>query len=94
METYQFYPPKFRSVPMDYHVLRPGAWDCDHELLDVDARDRILIQDGIVFAIFSCKHCGRQLAQSLDEVTPPATWKGRPPRQTTARTRESVFAPA
>jgi hypothetical protein len=76
METYRFYPPQLRSTRFDYHVLRAGSEDCDHELLELDWRERISVQDGIVVVTFSCKRCGRQLGQSLDEVVSPASWKG------------------
>lgn len=94
MESYKFYPPQLRSTRMDYHVLRAGTRECDHEVLDLDWCDRILVQDGIVFVTFSCKHCGRQIGQSLDEVVPPASWKGgRLPRRT-PQSADSVLVPA
>jgi hypothetical protein len=94
MESYQFYPPQLRSTHMDYQVLRAGAPDCNHELLEVDWCDRIQVQDGIVFVTFSCKHCGRQLRQSLDEVVPPASWKGGHPPQRTPRILDSTLVVA
>jgi hypothetical protein len=92
METYRFYPPQLRSTGMEYQVLREGASNCNHELLEADWCDRILIQDGIVFVTFSCKHCGRQLAQPLDEVVSPASWKGGRPPQRSPRTPAIAMA--
>jgi hypothetical protein len=76
METYRYYPPQMRSTQMQYELIAAGAADCEHELLELDWRDRITIQDGLVFVLFSCKKCGRQICQSLEEVLPPANWKG------------------
>lgn len=76
METYTFYPPRLRPTQAAYHVLVAGKRGCAHELLDEDWRDRITVQEGIVFIRFTCKACGRQICQSLDEVVPPASWKG------------------
>lgn len=76
METYRYYPPQLRSTQVPYQVLTDGADDCEHEVLARDLRDSMLVQDGLIFVTFSCKHCGRQVCQSLEEVTPPATWKG------------------
>jgi hypothetical protein len=76
METYQYYPPQMRSTAMPYEVITEGAPGCRHELLDAGWHDRIAIQDGLVFVTFSCKRCGRQVCQSLEEVVPPASWKG------------------
>lgn len=92
METYRFYPPQLRSVQMEYHILRPGVRDCHHEPLTMDWCDRIMVQDGIVFVTFTCKHCGRQLAQSLDEIVSPASWKGGRPPQKTPQTPALVMA--
>ena len=81
METYRFYPPKMRSTQVPYQVLADGANDCEHEVLARDLKDCMLVQDGLIFVTFSCKHCGRQVCQSLEEVLPPASWKGgRPAR--------------
>ncbi len=76
METYTFYPPQLRYTQMPYQVIAPGAANCEHELFELDWCDRIFIQDGLVFVTFSCRHCGRQICQALDEVMPPASWKG------------------
>ena len=76
METYTFYPPQIKPTKVPYQVITQGTENCRHELGDNGWRDRISVRDGIVFISFSCKHCGRQLCQSLDEVSPPATWKG------------------
>ena len=75
IETYRYYPPQVRSTEVPYEVLTAGAADCEHELLELDWRDRITIQDGLVFVTFSCKNCGRQICQSLEEVLPPASWR-------------------
>jgi hypothetical protein len=56
--------------------MAPGAAHCHHELLENGWADRIVVRDGVVFITFSCKNCGRQLCQSLDEVIPPAGWNG------------------
>jgi hypothetical protein len=76
METYRYYPPQMRSTQMPYQVVVAGAQDCEHEVLARDWQDRMLVQDGLIFVSFSCKHCGRQVSQSLEEVLPPASWKG------------------
>jgi hypothetical protein len=76
METYRYYPPQMRSTAMPYEVVTAGATGCRHELLEADWQDRVAIRDGIVFVTFSCKKCGRQISQSLEEVLPPASWKG------------------
>lgn len=76
METYRYYPPQMRSTQMAYEVITAGTAECEHELLELDWRDRITIQDGLVFVTFSCEKCGRQICQSLEEVLPPASWKG------------------
>lgn len=76
METYRYYPPQLRSTHMPYQVITAGAPDCEHELLELDWCDRITIQSGLVFVTFSCKKCGRQICQSLEEVLPPVSWKG------------------
>jgi hypothetical protein len=76
METYRYYPPQMRSTQMPYEVITAGITNCEHELQELDWRDRISIQDGLVFVTFSCQKCGRQVCQSLEEVLPPASWKG------------------
>jgi hypothetical protein len=76
METYRYYPPQMQSTSMPYEVITAGAEGCEHELLEDGWRDRVAIQDGLVFVTFSCKRCGRQICQSLEEVLPPASWKG------------------
>jgi hypothetical protein len=76
METYTYYPPQVHSTQSAYYVLVAGTKGCAHELLDEDWRDRISVQDGIVFITYTCKACGRQICQSLEEAVPPATWKG------------------
>ena len=76
METYTFYPPQIPSTQVPYQVLAAGAVNCEHELLDDHWQDRTSVLDGIVFVKFSCKHCGRQICQSLEEVLPPTSWKG------------------
>lgn len=75
METYEFYPPQMQARCVAYHLLAAGAADCPHELLNDDWCARISVQDGIVFITFTCRHCGRQVCQSLDEVSPP-DWPG------------------
>ncbi len=75
METYRFYPPRVQSAEVPYHLQAAGEPDCRHELLDDAWCDRITIQDGIIFITYSCRHCGRQVCQSLDEVSPPG-WNG------------------
>jgi hypothetical protein len=75
METYTYYPPQMRPIQMPYHVLVAGASGCEHQLLDQDWRDQMAVRDGIVFITFTCKICGRQICQSLEEVLPPVTWK-------------------
>jgi hypothetical protein len=74
METYRYYPPRMRHTQMDYLELAPGANDCQHQLADQAWRDRVSVEDGIVFVTYSCKHCGRVVGQSFDQVQPPATW--------------------
>ena len=82
METYRFYPPQLRSKQVPYQVLADGANDCQHEVLACDLKDCMLLQDGLIFVTFTCKHCGRQVCQSLEEILPPASWKGgRLPRK-------------
>jgi hypothetical protein len=76
METYTYYPPRGLPTQMPYQILVEGEQGCEHQLLDQDWRDRITVQDGIVFITFTCRLCGRQICQSLEEVTPPRTWKG------------------
>jgi hypothetical protein len=76
METYRFYPPRMQPADIPYQVLSRGRASCRHELLDQPWQDRISVQDGIVFVTYSCKHCGRQLCQSLEEILPPAAWNG------------------
>ena len=74
METYAFYPPQMKPARVPYQVLAPGAEDCRHELLSDSWCERISVQDGVVFITFTCYHCGRQVCQSLDEVSPPKNW--------------------
>jgi hypothetical protein len=76
METYRLYPPQIKPTQVAYQLLATGVTSCRHELLDDDWCDRISVQDGIVFITFTCRHCGRQVCQSLDEVMPPSTWNG------------------
>ena len=76
METYAFYPPQLRPTRLPYQLIAAGVPGCRHELLDDNWQDRISVQDGIIFVTFSCKCCGRQICQSLEEVRPPASWKG------------------
>ena len=76
METYRYYPPQMRSTRVPYEVITAGAADCNHELQELDWCERIAIHDGLVFVTFSCEKCGRQISQSLEEVLPPASWKG------------------
>ena len=77
METYRFYPPRLLPKQVPYQVIARGRARCQHELLDQPWQDRITIQNEILFVTYSCKHCGRRLCQSLEEVVPPATWNGR-----------------
>lgn len=74
METYAFYPPQTKPTQVPYQVLTPGAEDCQHGLLGDSWCERIAVQDRVVFITFTCHHCGRQLCQSLDEVSPPENW--------------------
>lgn len=74
IETYRLYTPQMRSTQVHYQVIVPGAARCQHELLHEDWRDRIDIQNGIVFVTFSCEKCGRRICQSLEEVLPPVSW--------------------
>jgi hypothetical protein len=74
METYKFYPPQLKPTRVPYEVITAGAANCEHELADNDWCNSIAVQDGIVFVTFSCKHCGRQVSQSLEEVLPPKNW--------------------
>jgi hypothetical protein len=76
METYRFYPPQVRSTQLPYQLLSAGEATCHHELLEDAWCDRITVQDGILFVTYSCRRCGRQICQSLDEVTPPPGWNG------------------
>jgi hypothetical protein len=76
METYRFYPPQVRPTQVPYQLLAAGEESCRHELLDNAWCDRITVQDGVVFITYSCRHCGRKVCQSLDEVLPPG-WNGR-----------------
>jgi hypothetical protein len=92
METYRFYPPQMRSKRMPYQVIADGAADCEHELLELDWQERILVQDGLVFVLYSCKHCGRQLCQSLEEVVPPKSWKGGNSHQKSPRIVNALIA--
>jgi hypothetical protein len=75
METYKFYPPQLKPTRVPYEVITAGAANCEHELADNDWCNSIAVQDGIVFVTFSCQHCGRQVSQSLEEVSPPTSWK-------------------
>jgi hypothetical protein len=75
METYRFYPPQMSFEQVPYQELAPGLADCEHELLEDAWCDRVSVTDGIVFITFSCRHCQRQVCQSLDEVSPPASWR-------------------
>jgi hypothetical protein len=90
METYTYYPPRMHPTRMPYHVLVAGAQECEHKLLDQDWRDRISVQDGIVFITFTCRICGRQICQSLEEVSPPLTWKGGDSEPTSLFVQEAV----
>ena len=74
MGSYRFYPPQMRSATVPYEILAAGTAGCQHELLTDGWCDRISVQNGIVFATYTCRHCGRQVCQSLDEVSPPASW--------------------
>jgi hypothetical protein len=76
METYRFSPPQLKQEFIPYEVVDEGAADCQHKLLDQSWQERITVQDGIIFIVFSCARCGRKIVQSLDEVVPPATWIG------------------
>ena len=76
METYRFYPPHVRAKRMSYLVWDDGDRECQHELLEQNWQERILVQDGIVFVLYSCARCSRRVCQSLDEVIPPPTWIG------------------
>ena len=76
METYLLYPPQMTPARVPYQVLAPGAANCHHELLNDDWHERISVQAGVVFITFTCYHCGRQVCQSLDEVSPPESWNG------------------
>lgn len=76
METYSFYPPQLRSRQVPYHVLAQGTEGCQHQLLENNWQDRISVEDSVLFIAFTCRHCGRQICQSLDEVLPPASWNG------------------
>lgn len=75
METFRFYPPQLQSKRLPYQVFATGAADCQHQLLNDGWQDRVSVRDGVVFVTYSCKHCGRKVYQSLDEVLPPATWR-------------------
>ena len=88
METYAFYPPQLQSTRLPYQVLRAGSPLCRHELRDEDWRDRIAVENGVVFVTFSCRHCGRRICQSLDEVVPPWTLPGHAIHHTALRAAE------
>jgi hypothetical protein len=75
METYTLYPPQGISARVPYHVVAEGEPGCKHELEEASWQDSLAVQDGILFVYFSCRHCGRKLSQSFDEVLPPRTWK-------------------
>jgi hypothetical protein len=75
METYKLYPPQLTERQVPYEVVVAGAEDCQHELLENSWQERISVQDGVIFVRFSCRHCGRTICQSFDELIPPATWK-------------------
>jgi hypothetical protein len=75
METYRFYPPRMQSIQMPYQELAPGDANCQHQLAEETWFDRISVLDGLVFLTYSCKHCGRRVCQSLEQVLPPATWR-------------------
>jgi hypothetical protein len=74
METYRFYTPRMRCTQMANQELDPGDNDCQHQLADEAWTDRVSVQDGMLFVTYSCKHCGRVVCQSFDQVQPPATW--------------------
>jgi hypothetical protein len=74
METYTYYPPHVRPTWVPYQDIVPGAADCQHQLAEEAWADRISVEHGITFVTYSCKHCGRQVCQSLEQVQPPATW--------------------
>lgn len=76
METYKYYPPQMCSTQVPYEILVDGASECEHELLTRDWQDCLAVQDGLIFVTFSCKHCERQVCQALEEILPPASWKG------------------
>jgi len=76
METYRFYPPQMQARQMPYQEVIAGAEDCRHELLEDGWCNRISIENGILFVTYSCRHCGRRIYQSLDEISPPASWNG------------------
>ena len=76
METYAFYTPQLQPTRLPYQVLVAGNPNCQHVLLDQDWHERITVENGVVFVTFSCQDCERRLCQSLDEVLPPASWKG------------------
>lgn len=76
METYAFYPPQMKPTQVPYQVLVPGTEDCHHELHNNSWCERISVQDGVVFIAFTCYRCGREVCQSLDEVSPPKDWNG------------------
>lgn len=82
-ETYTFYPPQIRATEVAYHVASAGTKHCSHELLEMPWKERLSVVEGVIFVLFTCKHCGRQISQSLDEVLPPATWKGGNPQPIT-----------
>jgi hypothetical protein len=75
VETYRLYPPQMKAKYVPYQVVADGVADCQHELMTDGWSDRISVQDGVVFVTYSCRHCGRKLSQSFDEIAPPGAWK-------------------
>jgi hypothetical protein len=75
MEIYPFYPPQMQPAQMPYHELVTGDVDCQHQLAEAEWVDRISVRDGLVFISYSCRHCGRLVCQSLEQVQPPASWR-------------------
>ncbi len=74
METYRYYPPNVTPQVVPYQIIENGSGECRHELLSNDWCERIMVRDGIVFVVYTCRHCGRSVSQSFDEVLPPPTW--------------------
>jgi hypothetical protein len=75
VETYRLYPPQMKAKYVPYQVVADGAVDCQHELMTDGWSDRISVQDGVLFVTFSCRHCGRKISQSFDEIVEPGAWK-------------------